>query len=145
MWWPIIRTQNINIPILSLTYSGSDLWVDWMEWEIGVWGIKLGDFIGKTIYIRCRFVARWKVGFLLLFEDFPSTYSFFSWFQICIIFAWIRIRIKVRPRSGSVTNLLQCCRCGSVLDPYSGDCWIWIRIQTCKYRIKWRQKIRFKL
>ena len=34
-----------------------------MEGVIGVWGIKLGDFIGKTVYIRCRFAARWKVGF----------------------------------------------------------------------------------
>ena len=30
---------------------------------MGRWGIKLGDFIGKTAYIRCRFKARWKVGF----------------------------------------------------------------------------------
>ena len=30
----------------------------------------------------------------------------------------------------------QCCGSGSVLDPYSR-----IRIHTCKYRIKWRQKM----
>ena len=37
---------------------------------------------------------------------YPGTYSFFSWIRIRIILAWIRmrIRIKVCPGSGSVTN-----------------------------------------
>ena len=43
--------------------------------------------------------------FHTLFEDFPGTKSFFAGSgSVGIVFAWIRIRIKVQPGSGSVTN-----------------------------------------
>ena len=35
-----------------------------MEWVRGEWAIKLGDFIGKTIYVyQVQIRGRWKVGF----------------------------------------------------------------------------------
>ena len=46
--------------------------------------------------------------FLSHYKEFPGTYLiFFCWIRIRIVFAGIRIRIciKVRPGSGSVTNL----------------------------------------
>ena len=42
-----------------------------------------------------------------VFEDFPATESCFAWIRICIVFAWIRIRIKVRSESRSVTNFFR--------------------------------------
>ena len=41
--------------------------------------------------------------FLSICLDFLGTESFFAWILIRIVFAWIRIRIKVWYGSGSVT------------------------------------------